>query len=141
MAAQDDRDVRLHETTHLFSRKYLQDEYHTPVLTLGEYAFTKDDLREKLGNAHYKAARVLTKIFKRLHVTTVRDIEKIPMSDWASIHGVGEAACRILCDLLLWSDTSAKRYEKWVGDESTRVTWSTLAHRAVKKGRKRRHVV
>lgn len=123
----------------VFSKSYRKRQFEDEVLRLGNVSWSRQQMYDLLHNGHTVAAKTVSDTLKRMGVTTAAGIRKIPATDWARVEGFGEAALRILLDILL-SNYDYESVNDWLTANlkgNKLVQWDAICAQAVRKSRKR----
>lgn len=103
-----------------------------------ELSFTRREMIEDIGCANFIAAATLSKVLKRLNITTVKQLWATDPFSLVRSKRIGEAAMYVAMCIL---DTRKYSVVKWWGWKGNDVKFSTFKHNATRKASRRKHEV
>lgn len=114
--------------------KGFADRLEETIFSVGKTEYSRRMMVEELGCANFIAAAKLTKVLRRLKITTVKSIWDMNPVDLARSKGIGEASIFVVMCLL---DAHKFDVEKWWGWNDNVVKFSTFKNNAISRAKKR----
>jgi hypothetical protein len=103
-----------------------------------EWFYTRREMVEQLGCANFIAAAKLSKVLKRLKISTPKALWDMNPIDLARAKGVGEASIFVAMCIL---EANKFDVEKWWGWNDNVVKFSTFKSHAIARARKHKQEV
>ena len=118
---------------HVLSRSFA-DKLDEIIFSVGNTEYSRRKMVEELGCANFIAAAKLTKVLRRLKISSVKGIWDVDPVDLARAKGIGEASIFVVMCLL---DAHKFDVEKWWGWNNNSVKFSTFKNNAISRAKRR----
>lgn len=118
--------------------KGFADKLDELIIESGKLVYTRRQMVEQLGCANFIAAAKLSKILRRLSITTPAQLNNMDPFSLARVKGIGESCLFVALCIL---EANEYDVEEWWQYKDNSVKFSSFKSHAIASSRKRKHEV
>lgn len=118
--------------------KGFADKLDELIVESGKLVYTRRQMVEQLGCANFVAAAKLSKILRRLDISTPAQLNNMDPFSLARVKGIGESCLFVALCIL---EANEYDVEDWWQYKDNNVKFSSFKHNATKRARSKKHEV